>query len=107
MHHNHSEMGGTSGKGFTFPLSRGDLEDGVEDQDVREKNQQEGAKHNHNTKNKNDYLNAIIFCASCLNDGTHVTEEVINFLLSTERQCEYKVSIYQGQGKASHRCKGH
>lgn len=40
-------------------------------------------------------------------DGSHVTEEVINFLPSTERQCEYKVGNYQGQGEASHRCKGH
>lgn len=88
MDNNHCDMRGAGGKGFLPAISRGDLEDGGDDEDVGDKNQAHRDQDHQHTYDQSQDLIGSGVDAGEFHHRSDVTEEV-SHLGGTEGQPEH------------------
>lgn len=84
----HREVGGAGRKSFLPPLGRWDVSHGGDDLDVGDKVDRQCAQHRKHSYDENQALYEPCVCTGKFNQWCAITEEMVNYILATERQLE-------------------
>lgn len=86
MDNDHGEVGSTGGEGFPLAVGRWDLQDGVDNEAIRDADESQGGHECYNSTNEDDQLIDVGFCTRKLDNWQDVTEIVVDLIGATERE---------------------
>ena len=92
-------MGATGGQGFADPFSRGDPQDAETNVTIRDKDSTQWKYDNHSPCSEYDELIERGVWAGQHEQGSRVTEEMGDDIVSTEGQLNQEKCVGQGIGK--------
>ena len=101
MDDDHNKMGGTGGEGFSLAISRWDLQDGADNEAIRDTDEDQRHNKHQDTTDEDDQLVDVGFSTGKSDDWGDVTEVVVDPIGATEREAEDQRCSHQRYQEAT------
>ena len=101
MDDDHNKMGGAGGEGFSLAISRWDLQDGADNEAIRDADEDQRHNKHQDTTDEDDQLVDVGFSTGKSDDWGDVTEVVVDPVGATEREAEDQRCCHQRYQEAT------